>query len=177
MATEPDRIDRRILAELQRDGRLPIVELARRVNLTKTPCSERVRRLEQAGWIRGYHAELDPALLGAAHVVFVQVVLASTTAAALREFNAAVARIPEVQSCHMIAGDYDYLLKVRTRDIAHYRAVLGDTISLLPHVQQTHTHVVMESVKDALLLPVDETPAGTAVRAARSARSRGRGSR
>ncbi|MBK1665592.1 proline dehydrogenase transcriptional activator [Rhodospirillum rubrum] len=149
-----DRIDRRILRELQADGRLSIVELARRVHLTKTPCAERVHRLEREGVIHGYQARLDPQVLGADHVAFVQVSLKGTTEAELEQFNAAVRGLPEVQSCHMIAGGFDYLLKVRTRDIAEYRYVLGEKISRLPVVQQTHTYVVMESVKDETTLPV-----------------------
>ena len=149
-----DRIDRAILRELQASGRLSIVELATRVNLTKTPCAERVRKLEQAGVIRAYHAELDPPALGAAHVVLVQVQLRTTTATDLDAFNRAVREIPEIQSCYMIAGDFDYLLKVRTRDIDHYRRLLGESISRLPNVQQTHTYVVMETVKDEVTLPV-----------------------
>ncbi|UEM21079.1 Lrp/AsnC ligand binding domain-containing protein [Skermanella mucosa] len=149
-----DRIDRAILRELQQNGRISVVELAGRVNLTKTPCSERLRRLEAAGVIRRYRAELDPVALEADHVVLVQVVLRGTTADELERFNEAVRRVPEIQSCHMIAGDFDYLLKVRTRDIQHYRRLLGDTISRLPHVQQTHTYVVMETVKDDMTLPV-----------------------
>ncbi|QQP89590.1 Lrp/AsnC ligand binding domain-containing protein [Skermanella sp. TT6] len=149
-----DRIDRAILRELQQNGRISVVELAGKVNLTKTPCSERLRRLETAGVIRRYRAELDPVALEADHVVLVQVVLRGTTADELERFNEAVRRVPEIQSCHMIAGDFDYLLKVRTRDIQHYRRLLGDTISRLPHVQQTHTYVVMETVKDDMTLPV-----------------------
>jgi Lrp/AsnC family leucine-responsive transcriptional regulator len=152
-----DRIDLKILAELQADARLSVVELSRRVGLTKTPCAERIRRLEKAGVIRGYHAALDPDAIGAGHVVIVQVLLTSTTAHDLRRFNEAVRRIPEIQSCHMIAGDFDYLLKVRTRDIHEYRRVMGEKISELPCVKQTHTYVVMENVKDETGVPV---PAG-----------------
>jgi Lrp/AsnC family leucine-responsive transcriptional regulator len=151
---EMDRIDRRILAELQADGRLSIVELARRVNLTKTPCAERVRRLEREGVIEGYQARLNPKALGADHVAFVQVSMTSTTEDALERFNKAVRRLSEVQSCHMIAGGFDYLLKVRTADITEYRHVLGEKISQLPGVQQTHTYVVMENVKDETSLPM-----------------------
>jgi len=143
-----DRIDRGILAELQREGRLSMVELARRVHLTKTPCSERVRRLERDGFIRGYAAKLDPQLLGSGHVAFVQVTLDRTTTDVFDRFHAAVRQLGEVQACHMVAGGFDYLLKVRTRDIASYRQVLGDKLSALPGVQQTHTYVVMETVKD-----------------------------
>jgi len=154
-----DRIDLKILTELQADARLSIVELSRRVGLTKTPCAERVRRLEKSEVIRGYHADLDPEAIGAGHVVVVQVLLTSTTEQDLRRFNEAVRRAPEIESCHMIAGDFDYLLKVRTRDIHEYRRVMGDQISGLPCVKQTHTYVVMEVVKEARSLPV-RAPAG-----------------
>ncbi|MCB1953348.1 MAG: Lrp/AsnC ligand binding domain-containing protein [Zoogloeaceae bacterium] len=149
-----DRIDLKILAELQNDARLSVVEISRRVGLTKTPCAERIRRLERSGVIRGYHAELDPDALDVGHVVMVQVLLTSTTGHDLKRFNDAARAIPEIESCHMIAGDFDYLLKVRTRDIAAYREVMGDKISALPCVRQTHTYVVMEMVKDAHTLPL-----------------------
>ncbi|MCC4115194.1 AsnC family transcriptional regulator [Aromatoleum toluclasticum] len=143
-----DRIDLKILAELQKDARLSFVELARRVGLSKTPCAERVRKLEEGGVIRGYHANLDPVAMDRSHVVIVQVLLSGTTAHELKLFNEAVQRIPEIQTCQMIAGDFDYLLTVRTRDIQTYRSVLGEKISELPCVKQTHTYVVMEVVKD-----------------------------
>ena len=149
-----DRIDLKILAELQADARLSIVELSRRVGLTKTPCAERIRRHEKAGVIRGYHADLNPDAVGAGHIVIVQVLLTSTTEQDLRRFNDAVRRIPEIESCHMIAGDFDYLLKVRTRDMNEYRRVMGEHISALPCVKQTHTYVVMEGVKDERRLPL-----------------------
>jgi Lrp/AsnC family leucine-responsive transcriptional regulator len=100
------------------------------------------------------HADLDPDAVGAGHIVVVQVLLTSTAELDLRRFNDAVRRIPEIESCHMIAGDFDYLLKVRTRDINEYRRVMGDQISGLPCVKQTHTYVVMEVVKDERNLPV-----------------------
>ncbi|WP_159589472.1 Lrp/AsnC ligand binding domain-containing protein [Chelativorans xinjiangense] len=149
-----DSTDLRILEEIQKDGRISVVELSRRVHLTKTPCAERLRRLENSGVISGYFAKLNPAVVNAAHIVMVQVQLKGTTADELEAFNAAVARVPEIQSCHMVAGGYDYLLKVRTRDIDAYRKVLGAAISELPGVLQTHTYVVMETVKDDVTLPV-----------------------
>jgi len=149
-----DRIDRRILRELQEHGRLPIVELANRVNLTKTPCAQRVKRLEEAGIIRGYRADLDPGQLNAGHVLIVMVTLDKTSDDALDRFNDAVRLIPEVQSCMMIAGNFDYLLKVRTHDIAHYRKVLGHRIGKLPNVHQTHSFVAMELVKDDVTVPI-----------------------
>ena len=152
--TPLDAIDRQILAHLQQDGRLSMVDLAARIGLTKTPCIERVKRLERAGVIRGYHAEVDPVALGAGHVVMVEVLLNNTTAAVLREFNAAVLKIPQVQSCHLIAGDFDYLLKVRTRDITEYRHLMSEVISELPCVKQTHTYVVMETIRDDLCVAI-----------------------
>lgn len=149
-----DVIDRRILVELQNNGRLPIVELAKRIHLTKTPCAERVRRLEKSGVIKGYRAELDADLLDAGHVIVVHVTLTQTSDNALELFNRAVSRIPEIQSCYMLAGQFDYMLKVRTSDITHYRNVLGDQISKLPGVQQTHSYVAMEIVKDDKTIPV-----------------------
>jgi Lrp/AsnC family leucine-responsive transcriptional regulator len=135
-----DRIDQKILQELQADARLSIVELSRRVGLTKTPCAERIRRLEKSGVIRGYHAALDPDAVGAGHIVVVQVLLTSTTEHDLRRFNEAVRRIPEIESCLMIAGDFDYLLKVRTRDINEYRRVMGEA-DLRPAVRQADPHL------------------------------------
>ncbi len=149
-----DAIDLKILDEIQKDGRISIVELARRVNLTKTPCAERLKRLEKSGAIIGYHTRLNPEALDIAHVTFVEVQLKSTTADALADFNRAVLKAKEIQACHMVAGGFDYLLKVRTSDIKGYRETLGLVISRLPHVQQTHTYVVMEEVKDDPILPI-----------------------
>src|SRR5690606_28297425 len=149
-----DKTDLRILEEIQKDGRITVAELSRRVHLTKTPCAERLRRLETAGAITGYYARLNPAVLDVAHLAMVQVQLKSTTSDELEAFNAAVARVPEIQSCHMIAGGYDYLLKVRTSNIEAYRRVLGAVISKLPGVLQTHTYVVMETVKDDITLTI-----------------------
>jgi Lrp/AsnC family leucine-responsive transcriptional regulator len=143
-----DRIDRNILAALSREGRLSMAELAMRVGLSKTPVQARVRRLEADGYIRGYAAIVDRERMGEGHVAFVQVKLSDTRSAALDAFNKAVLAIPEVEQCHMIASSFDYLLKVRTKDIASYRRVLGERISALPHVAQTSTFVAMETVKD-----------------------------
>lgn len=149
-----DQSDRRILRELQKCGRMPIVELAERINLTKTPCAERVRRLERDGVIKGYRAELDPGKLDAGFVMIVMLALSKTSDDSLNEFNTAARRIPEIQSCFMVAGHFDYLLVVRTADIARYRDVLGEQIGKLPGVLQTHSFVVMEEVIDRKELPV-----------------------
>ena len=143
-----DRIDRNILAALGRDGRLSMNELAEKVGLSKTPVQVRVKRLERDGIIRGYSAVVDRERIGEGHVAFVQVKLSDTRSAALDAFNKAVHAIAEIEQCHMMAASFDYLLKVRTRDIGSYRRVLGERISALPHVAQTSTFVAMETVKD-----------------------------
>jgi Lrp/AsnC family leucine-responsive transcriptional regulator len=143
-----DRIDRNILAALSRQGRLSMAALAEKVGLSKTPVQARVRRLEKGGYIRGYAAIVDREKMGEGHLAFVQVKLTDTRSAALEAFNAAVRDVPEIEQCHMMAASFDYLLKVRTRDIAAYRRVLGERISALPHVAQTSTFVAMETVKD-----------------------------
>jgi len=143
-----DRFDRNILTVLAIEGRITITELAARVGLSKSPTQARMRRLEAMGAIRGYRAVLDAVRLGRAHVAFVEVKLSDTRAAALDAFNKAVAKLPEVEECHMIAGNFDYLLKVRTRDMPTYRRVMGEKISALPHVAHTSTFVSMEAVKD-----------------------------
>jgi Lrp/AsnC family leucine-responsive transcriptional regulator len=145
---ELDRWDRRILTILAEDGRLPVAALADRIGLSRTPTLARLRRLESAGVIRGYRAVIDQAWLGRQHVAFAEVKLSDTRAAALAEFNAAVRAVPGIEECHMIAGSFDYLLKVRTENIAAYRRLLGETLSALPHVAQTSTFVAMEAVKD-----------------------------
>jgi Lrp/AsnC family transcriptional regulator, leucine-responsive regulatory protein len=143
-----DRFDRAILDLLMRDGRMPVTEIAAKVGLSKTPCQNRIARMRAMGVIRGFRAVVDPVKLGRDHVAFVEVRLTDTTEKALRAFNAAVLKVPEIEQCHMIAGAFDYLLKVRTRDIRDYRHVLGEVISALPHVGHTSTHVSMEAVKD-----------------------------
>jgi len=143
-----DGFDRKIIAALVDDGRMTVTELARRVGLSKTPCQVRLKRLIDFGVIRGFQAIIDPARLGLDHVAFAEVKLSDTREKALDEFNAAVRRVPEVEECHMIASNFDYLLKVRTADIRRYREVLGEKISSLPHVANTSTFVAMETVKE-----------------------------
>lgn len=143
-----DRIDRQILAALRKNARLSMAALAQKVGLSKSPAQARVKRLERDGFIRGYAAMLNHAKLGAGHIAYVQVTLSDTRSAALAAFGEAARAAPEIAECHMIAGGFDYVLKVRTRDIADYRRVLGETISALPHVSHTSTFVVMETVKE-----------------------------
>lgn len=144
----PDRIDQAIIAELQQNARLTLTELAARVGLSKTPCQIRMRRLESEGYILKYAAQVNHGKLGNRHIAFVQVTLSDTRTRALETFNRAIQEIPEVEQCHMIAGGFDYLLKVRTTDIENYRMILGEKISSLPLVTHTSTFVVMEAVKD-----------------------------
>jgi Lrp/AsnC family transcriptional regulator, leucine-responsive regulatory protein len=147
-ALQLDDFDRAMLRILATEGRIPAVELARRVGLSKSPVQARLKRLEDAGVITGYRAVLDPIRMGQAHVAFVEVRLSDTREAALQAFNRAVLTIPEVEECHMIASRFDYLLKVRTSDIVAYRRVLAERLSALPHVASTSTYVAMEAVKD-----------------------------
>lgn len=143
-----DRHDVEILKILNTEGRLPVTELSDRVGLSKSPCQARLKRLIAEGYIRGFKAILDPQKLGLEQVVFVEIRLTDTTETALSEFNAAVQTVPEIEQCHMIAGAFDYLIKVRTKDMKSYREVLGRVVSSLPYVGSTSTHVSMQSVKD-----------------------------
>lgn len=149
-----DALDHRILSELATDGRISMVALGQKVGLSKTPVTARVKRLETLGVITGYRAELSAQKLGLEHVAFLEVKLSDTREKSLRDFNDAVRRIPEVESCHMIAGGFDYLVKVRTQGIDAYRRVLGEQISQLPHIASTSTYVSMESVLDSGVMTV-----------------------
>lgn len=144
-----DRFDRQIIEILSTEGRLPVTDLAARIGLSKSPCQVRLKRLQEEGFILGFRAVLDPRKMGKEHVAFTEVKLSDTQESALNAFNAAVRKVPEIEQCHMIAGPFDYLLKIRTADIRSYRKVLGETITALPYVSNTSTYVTMESVKDS----------------------------
>lgn len=149
ITVELDEFDRKILAILRQDGRITYTDLAQKVGLSKTPCQQRVKRLIENRVIVGFRAIVDPAKVGLDHVAFTEVKLSDTRETALKEFNAAVRQIPEVEECHMIASSFDYLLKVRTPNIRKYRTVLGEKISSLPHVANTSTFVAMETVRES----------------------------
>lgn len=151
---ELDRIDRQILRELQAEGRLSLTELGERVGLSTTPCTERVRRLEQEGVIMGYSARLNPAHLEAGLLVFVELNLAYKSADVFEEFRRAVLLLPHVLECHLVSGDFDYLIKARICEMASYRRLLGDILLTLPHVRESKSYIVMEEVKESLELPV-----------------------
>lgn len=148
MPSELDQFDKKIMQELSSDGRLSITELASRIGLSKTPCQLRLRRLIDEGYIEGFRAILSSQKLGLDHIALVEVKLSDTREEALKSFNDAARKIREIEGCHMIAGRFDYLLKVRTRDIRRYRIVLGEKISTLPFVANTSTNVVMQTVKE-----------------------------
>ncbi|WP_341504156.1 leucine-responsive transcriptional regulator Lrp [Gallaecimonas sp. GXIMD4217] len=145
---ELDRIDRNILIELQNDGRISNVELSRRVGLSPTPCLERVKRLERDGYIQGYTAIINPRFLGSALLVFVEVTLDRTSSDIFDDFTQAVQKLDIIQECHLVSGDFDYLLKTRVADMSAYRELLGETLLRLPGVKETRTYVVMEEVKN-----------------------------
>ena len=149
MSKKPlDRYDLAILRTLENQGRITIIELADTIGLSKTPCHARLKRLEADGYIKGYAAILNQELLGNKHVAFVQLKLKDTRAPALNAFNEAVQSVSVIEECHMMASDFDYILKVRTPDISTYRQILGETITALPYVASTSTFVSMETVKE-----------------------------
>ncbi|TBW55153.1 winged helix-turn-helix transcriptional regulator [Marinobacter halodurans] len=150
-----DRLDRRILAALQDDGRLSYVDLAERVGLSSTPCIERVRRLEKEGYIEGYYARLNPALLGFSMLVFVEISLSYQSRDAFETFNEAVEKLPFMLECHLVSGDADYLIKARISDMSEYRALLGEMLLVLPGVKNSKSYIVMEEVQESMRLPID----------------------
>lgn len=144
-----DQIDLEILETLQTDGRTTNVALARQVGLSPTPCLERVKALEGDGLISGYTARLAPQRLGLGLTVFVEILLERTSEKAFQDFRAAVLTIPEIQECHMVAGGFDYLLKVRVPDMNAYRIFLGEVLAQVPGIRETHSYSVMEEIKDS----------------------------
>jgi Lrp/AsnC family leucine-responsive transcriptional regulator len=149
-----DRTDRLILQTLQQDGRISNVALARKVNLSTTPCLERVRRLERHGYIKGYTALLDPRLVDAGLLVFVEIDLLRTSPDAFRDFRREAMKLRELLECHLVSGNFDYLLKARVKDMQEYRSLLGEKILALPGVSDSRSYVVMEEVKESTALPV-----------------------
>ena len=149
-----DKIDRRILRELQQDGRITFSELAERIGLSTSPCLERVRRMEREGVIAGYTTLLNPKFLNAELIVFVQIRLTRTSQDIFERFKQAAVEIEEVQECYLISGNFDYLIKARVSDMDAYRVFLGTTLLTLPDVQESTSYAVMELVKETLNLPM-----------------------
>ncbi|WP_287497616.1 Lrp/AsnC ligand binding domain-containing protein [Pandoraea sp. CB10b_02] len=151
-----DRLDRRILALLQQDGRMSMKDLSEQVGLSITPCIERVKRMERDGVIMGYFARVNPAALGAALLVFVEITLDHKSGNMFDQFRREVLRIPEVMECHLFSGDFDYLIKARIREMSEYRKLLGDILLQLPGAVQSKSYVVMEEIKETLTIHVEE---------------------
>jgi len=151
-----DRIDRKILRTLQAEGRIAITELAERVGLSATPCSERVKRLERDGFILGYHARLNPHALGQSLLVFVEIRLAAKSGRIFEEFKREVLKLPNVLECHLVSGDFDYLIKARIPEMNAYRKLLGDMLLALPGARESRSYVVMEEIRESLALTLPD---------------------
>jgi Lrp/AsnC family leucine-responsive transcriptional regulator len=150
-----DRTDRKILSALQANGRISNVALAKMVNLTTTPCLERVRRLERKGFIEGYTALLNPMLLDAGLLVFVEISLLRNSPDAFKEFSRQARKLKGIQECHLVSGNFDYLIKARVKDMHEYRELLGEEILALPGVSDSRSYVVMEEVKETTSIRLD----------------------
>ena len=150
-----DTIDRRLLAELQAEGRVTNVELAQRVGLTAPPCLRRVRTLEEKGAIRGYHADLDPIWLGYTITVFAMVSLKSQAEIDLEAFEAHVAEIPEIRECYMLNGDIDFILKIVARDLSSFQQFLTTKLTTAPNVAHVRTSLTIRSSKSMPGVPVE----------------------
>lgn len=158
---ELDRIDRKILTLLQQDGRMALTELADKVGLSTTPTSERVKRLEREGVIEGYYARVNPRAVACAQLVFVELRLAAKSAEIFDQFRREVMKLPNIVECHLVSGDFDYLVKARISDMSQYRLLLGDILLNLPGAVESRSYVVMEEVKETLALPVQGGQLGT----------------
>lgn len=152
---ELDRIDRQILDILQREGRIPMTELAERVHLSATPCADRVRRMERDGVIVGYYARVNPQALGRNLLVFLEIKLSAKSGDVFERVKEELRYVPEVMECHLVSGEFDYLVKARLPEMNAYRRLLGDILKRLPAAASSHSYVVMEEIKETLFLPTD----------------------
>lgn len=150
-----NNLDRKILSELQQDGRLSFTDLGKRVGLTTTPCIERVRKLEREGYIQGYSAILDAQKLEVGLVVFVQVRLNRTHKQTFEDFRRQVQDLPEVQECYLVTGNFDFLVKARVKDMMAYRDFLEGSLLNLPGVQESTSIAAMETVKESLKVQIN----------------------
>jgi Lrp/AsnC family transcriptional regulator, leucine-responsive regulatory protein len=153
--SELDRIDRRILDLLQRQGRMSMTELGEHVGLSTSPCSERVKRLERQGYISGYHAHLDPQRLGRSLLVFIEITLSQKSPQIFETVRREVGQMPEVLECHLVSGSFDYLVKARLQVMTEYRELLGLILRKIPVPAQSNSYVVMEEIKDSTVIPLD----------------------
>jgi leucine-responsive regulatory protein len=152
---ELDKTDLKILKFLQQNARIPMTELAEKVGLSTTPVTERVKRLERDNFITGYHARLNPNLLGKGLLIFVELKLRSKSGNIFEDFRREVMRIPQILECHLVSGEYDYLIKVRLPDMSAYRDMLGNILLHLPAAAESRSYVVMEEVKEETVLDLD----------------------
>ena len=150
-----DSIDRHLLAELQAEGRVTNVDLARRVGLTAPPCLRRVRALEEEGVIKGYHAELDAPKLGFAITVFAMVSLKSQAEEDLRAFENHIKGLPEVRECHMLNGEIDFILKIVSRDLQSFQEFLTSKLTPAPNVASVKTSLTIRTAKSEPGVPLE----------------------
>lgn len=150
-----DKTDRKIVQILQQNARIPMTELAEQVGLSTTPVTERVRRLERENIITGYHAHLNPHALGQSLLVFVEIKLQSKSGNIFEEFRREVLKVPQIMECHLVSGEYDYLIKVRLPNMSAYRDMLGNILLHLPAASESRSYVVMEEVKEDWLLQLE----------------------
>lgn len=150
-----DAIDRRLLAELQKDGRVTNVDLATKVGLTAPPCLRRMRALEQSGIIRSYHADVDAASLGYTITVFAMVSLKSQAEEDLRRFEEHVAALPDVRECHMLNGEIDFILKIVSRDLQSFQELLTSQLTSAPNVSSVKTSLTIRTTKDEPGVPIE----------------------
>ena len=147
-----DKTDRKILRILQKNARIAMTELAEKVGLSTTPVTERVRRLERDTIITGYHAHVNPHAVGLSLLVFVEIKLRSKSGNIFEDFRREVAKIPQIMECHLVSGEYDYLIKVRLPNMNAYRDMLGSILLQLPAAAESRSYVVMEEVKEDFFL-------------------------
>jgi Lrp/AsnC family leucine-responsive transcriptional regulator len=151
-----DKVDLKILQILQSNGRISLTDLAERVGLSTTPCTERVRRLEREGVIEGYFARLNPQVLNASLLVFVEIKLSAKSGDIFDAFRREVQTIPEILECHLVSGEFDYLIKARIPDMSMYRELLGNILLKLPAANESRSYVVMEEIKETLALSLKD---------------------
>ena len=151
---ELDKTDLKILKLLQQNARIPMTELAEKVGLSTTPVTERVRRLERDNLITGYHAHLNPHALGQSLLVFVELKLRSKSGNIFEDFKREVLKMPQILECHLVSGEYDYLIKVRLPNMSAYRDMLGNILLQLPAAAESRSYVGMEEVKEEVVLDI-----------------------
>lgn len=149
-----DTIDRNILRTLQQDGQITNQELAARSGISPSACFDRLRKLREQGYVQDIVALLDPERLNRALLIFIEIHLDRTTNNVFEQFSKSMHSLPEVLECHMVAGGFDYLLKVRVADMAAYRRFLGNSLTTMPGVRETRTYAVLEVVKYTTALPI-----------------------